>query len=172
MLSFNLLFLQKARRKLTHSESLRLSRLNVTGRRPGGDYISVLDIDSPGSDGLYGLRQLRTVGYRGANGDGGLDLCGFDVEILAENRLRFWMVNHRPFVGARGDFLDAVKLGANSTIDVFEVKRGGSEMLHVRTFADEAITTPNNIAVDGQGGFLTTNDKSAKGLSIGSELTE
>ena len=70
-----------------------------------------------------------------------------------------------------GSFLDAVKLGANSTIDVFEVSWGGSAMVHVQTMADGAIATPNNVALDGYGGFLVTKDKSAKGSSTVSLLT-
>lgn len=89
-----------------------MSKLNVSGRRPGGDYVSVLDIDEPGADGLFGLRQLKLRGYEGATGDGSLDLHGFDVEILDGSTLRFWMINHRPPVDGDGRYLDAVKLGA------------------------------------------------------------
>ena len=141
-----------------------MSKLNVSGRRPGGDYVSVLDIDEPGADGLFGLRQLKPSGYTGATGDGSLDLHGFDVEVLDEATLRFWMINHRPPVDEHGKFLDAVKLGANSTVEVFDVARGTDEMVHVRTIASEAIATPNKLAATGVGGFVVTNDHSHKGL--------
>ena len=140
--------------------------MNVSGRTPGGDYVSVLNVDDPGTDGLYGLRQLKPVGYVGADGDETLDLHGFDVEILNEEKLRFWLINHRPPVDTNKKFLDAVALGANSTVEVFEVTRGSSEMVHVKTIAEIAIDTPNKLAVTGNNGFIVTNDKSAKGRKL------
>ena len=124
--------------------------------------ISALKIDEPGDDGLFGLRQMRTIGYEGAVGDGTLDTLGFDVEVMSDSRLRFWMVNYRPPVDQNRRYLDAVKLGANATVDVFELTRGSDLMVHVKTFADAAIARPNRVAATGDGGFVVTNDKSTK----------
>ena len=143
-----------------------VSKLNVSGRTPGGDYVSVLNIDDPGTDGLFGLHQLKPTGYIGAIGDGTLDLHGFDVEVVNSEKLRFWMINHRPPVDADKRYLDATKVGANSTVEVFEVTRGSDEMVHIKTIADKAIDTPNKLAATGNGGFVMTNDKSSKGRKL------
>ena len=70
-------------------------KLNVSARR-GSNWVSVLDIDHPRSDGLYGLRKVKI----GDSFTGDLDLHGFDVkEVTSTNDngvLRFWMINHRP----------------------------------------------------------------------------
>lgn len=145
-----------------------MSKLNVSGRRPGADHVAVLDVDTPGVDGLFGVRRLGVRGYEGAVGDGSLDLHGFDVEVVdAGSRLRFWMINHRPPVGeVEGRYLDAGKVGANSTVEVFDLLRGGEgveEMVHVRTVASKVVATPNKLAATGEGGFVVTNDHSGKG---------
>lgn len=130
-----------------------------TGRRS----YSVLKIDEPGEDGLFGLHILKTVGYKGLTSSAEtLDLHGFDVEALDDSRLRFWMVNHRPPVDEKNIALDANKLGANSTIEVFEVTRGSSEMIHVSTISNEVIATPNKVAAVGDGGVLISNDHNIK----------
>lgn len=141
-----------------------MSKLNVSGRRPGGDHVSVLEVDEPGPDGLFGVRRLKVRGYGGANGNGSLDLHGFDVEVGdGGSRLRFWMVNHRPPVDAEGRFLNAGRVGANSTVEVFDVERGGGEMVYVRTIASAVVATPNKVAATGDGGVVVTNDHSHKG---------
>ena len=143
-----------------------VDKLNASGRGPTG-YISVLNVDEPGVDGLFGLRQLRPTGFKAASAtsDGSLELHGFDVEVLDDSTLRFWLINHRPPITEVGILLDAKKVGANSTVEVFDVTRGKDEMRHVKTVASEAIFTPNKLAATGDGGFLITNDKSAKGQS-------
>ena len=141
-----------------------VTKLNVTGRQPGGDYVSVLNVDNPGEDGMFGLYQMKISGYKGAIGDGALDLHGFDVEVVDNTRLKFWMINHRPPVDVQGNLLDAAKLGSNSTVEVFEVTRGSDEMVHIKTIADESVYTPNKLAATGDGGFIVTNDKSSKGM--------
>ncbi len=143
----------------THS----VSKLNSSSTRYGGDHISVLRIDEPGDDGLFGLHQLKTVGYEAVTEDGSLDAHGFDVEIMSDSSLRFWMINHRPPVDQNNRVLDATKLGANSTIEVFEVTRGSDEMVHLKTISHKAIATPNNLAATGDGGIFFTNDHSSKG---------
>ena len=127
------------------------------------DRISVLDIDTPGSDGLFNVRQLKpTGGYSGVAGDGVLRLHGFDVEVVDDSTLRFFLVNHRVPVVTKGKPLDADKVGANSTVEVFEVKRGSDDMKYIKTIFDSNIYTPNNIAAMGDGGFVVTNDHSRK----------
>ena len=148
-----------------------VGRYNVSGRRRGGAVISVLDADRPGDDGLFGLRQLKAVGYEGANGDGSLDTVGFDVEVLDEDTLRLRIVNIGPPVDKNQQYVDASKAGGNATIEVFEVKRGSNEMRHLTTIMSDAIQTPNKPAASGDGGFLVTNDMSGKlGLRKGFDL--
>jgi hypothetical protein len=137
-----------------------MGELNVSARALGGDHISVLDIDRPGSDGLFGLRKLRKEGFSG--GDGTLALVGFDAAALDSNTLRFWLVNVAPAVGPDGAYLDAKRTGANATIEIFDVMRGGNAMVHVDTVISDAVYSPNKVAVSENGGFLVTNDHSAK----------
>ncbi|KAE9372007.1 calcium-dependent phosphotriesterase [Stipitochalara longipes BDJ] len=139
-----------------------IASFNISGRRPGGSELMALNIDAPGTDGLFGMHSIKSVGYDGATGDRTLDLLGFDVENVDAATLRFWFVNHRPPVDANKNYLDATKVGANSTIDVFDLKRGKDEMVHVKTVLDPEIKTPNNIAVMSDGSFVVTNDHSSK----------
>lgn len=95
------------------------------------------------------MRSIKPVGYEGATGDGTLDLLGFDVEIVDASTLRFWLINQRPPVDGNRKLIDAIKIGANSTIDLFDSKRGKNTMVHVKTVADPAIWSPNKIAAMG-----------------------
>jgi len=146
-----------------------IASFNVSGRRPGGSELMALNIDAPGTDGLFGMHGIKSVGYDGATGDGTLDMLGFDVESVDAATLRFWFVNHRPSVDADKKLLDATVVGANSTIDVFDLKRGKDEMAHVKTVSDPEVKTPNNIAVMPDGSFVVTNDHSSKGKMLRSE---
>lgn len=133
------------------------SKFNVSARSQT-DHIAVLNIDQPGSDGLYGLHKLKVGGYLGD-----LDLHGFDVRRI-EGRLRFWLINHRPPVHpTTGEFLDAWVVGANSTIEIFDLDDASETLEHVKTIANDAIISPNNLAVDKDGlGIVITNDRNAK----------
>jgi hypothetical protein len=123
------------------------------------DHVSVLNIDKPGKDGMYGLHKLEITGnYRSATGGQDIDLNGFDIEVLSGSRLRFWMVNNRPAVDDAGAFLDASKVGANSTIEIFEHKRGSKKLEFVKTIWSEAVPAPNNVAASGDGSVFVTND--------------
>jgi hypothetical protein len=118
-----------------------------------------LSIDQPGPDRLYGLHKLEVGdGYQGD-----LDLHGFDVRDLGE-KLRFWLINHKPPVEATtGKPLDAKIVGANSTVEIFDLNKGSTRLEHVRTVASDAIISPNDLAVDDDGvGFLITNDHNTK----------
>lgn len=140
-----------------------LSRLNASGRASDGDYVSILHIDEPGDDGLFGLSQLKPIGVEFATEKEILGLHGFDVEATDDSKLKFWLINHRAPVDANEKLLDAAKLGANSTVEEFEVVRGSNEMRRISTVANGLIATPNKLAATGDGGFLITNDHSGKG---------
>ncbi|KAF4629818.1 hypothetical protein G7Y89_g8324 [Cudoniella acicularis] len=139
-----------------------MGKLNISARRPQGSELMALNIDSPGPDGFFDLRKITPENYVGALGDKLLDLVGFDVEIVDSSTLRFWLINQRPPVDENGKLLDAQKIGANFTIDVFELKRGKRTMRHIKTVADPDIYSPNNIALLGEGKFVVTNDYSGK----------
>jgi hypothetical protein len=85
-----------------------MSRLNISGRRPGGSELMALDIDFP-EDRLFGMHGIKTIGYEGAAGDGTLDLVGFDVEVVDAQTLRFWLINQRPPVDENRNYLNAQK---------------------------------------------------------------
>lgn len=106
---------------------------------------------------------LKTAGYKGLTSSAEtLDIHGFDVKALNDSRLSFWIINHRPPVDEKNIVLDANKLGANSTIEVFEVSRGSSEIIHVSTISNKVIATPKRVAAVGDGGVLMSNDYNIK----------
>jgi len=123
----------------------------------------MLHVDERGADGLFGLHRMQTAGYDGATGDGTVDTVGFDVEVVGNSKLRFWIVNDRPPIDDNGQLLDAHKVGANGTVELFESERGSDRLVHLKTFSDRALATPNKPAAVGNGAFLVTNDKSGKG---------
>jgi hypothetical protein len=138
---------------------------NTSGRNLE-DHVSVLNIDQPGADGLFGVRKLKTAGYEGATGDQSLDVLGLDAERLSNGAVRLWLVNMRPSVDESKALVDQSAVGANSTVEVFDVQPGSDEMVHVRTVADRSTWSLNNLALDGEGGFYYTNDRSSKGIRI------
>jgi arylesterase/paraoxonase len=143
-----------------------MTRLNNSGRSKT-DHFSVLSLDTPGADGLHNLRTLKTSGYSGTRGDNVLDLHGFDVDVIGGNALRLWAVNHRPPLDpVTGSEVDAAIVGANSTVEVFEIERHGDTLQHIETYADALIQTPNRVTPTGENGFVMTNDKSVKGKYI------
>lgn len=131
---------------------------NASGRT-GGDHIVVLDIDQPGADGLHGLHELKFS----ADFEGDLSLHGFDVKRFGD-KLRFWLINHRPHVDQEtGELLDPLVMGANSTIEVFDLAAESTTLSHIKTIVSDALITPNNLAVDAEGnGFVVSNDHSDK----------
>lgn len=136
--------------------------MNAKGRRLSGSELIALDIDYPGSDGLFNLRAIKPVGYSGATGNDTLDLLGFDAQILDGDTIQFYLINQRPPIGAFNNVIDASNIGANNTIEVFETRRGENEMRHLRTIWSGALHTPNRVAALGGGTFLVTNDHSVK----------
>jgi hypothetical protein len=77
-------------------------------------------------------------------------------------RLRFWLINNRPPIDSDGSPLDATKVGANPTIEVFEHTIGSKTLEFVKTIFSDRIITPNGLAADGQGGVFVTNDHDYK----------
>lgn len=133
------------------------------------DHISVLDIDHLGLDGLYNLRTLKiTGGYRSSTGGKEIDVHGIDIESISPTRLRFWMVNYGPAIDSNGNHLDPKKVGANSTIEVFEHEKGSENLEWVRTIFSKAVFTPNSLVATGDGGVLVTNDHDSKTGAVSS----
>lgn len=141
----------------------------MSGRTPNGHFVA-LNIDSPGLDGNYGATKLQITGnYLGPAGLKDIDPNGFDVEILPNNRLRFWMTNLRPPVDAiSGELVDATNIGANATIESFELVRGEDTLKWTGTFGanDGVVHSPNKVAADLNGGFVVSNDHSTPSRSF------
>lgn len=118
----------------------------MSGRTPNGRFIA-LNIDSPGLDGNYGASRLKITGdYLGPAGSKAIDPNGFDVEILPNSRLRFWMTNFRPPMDSvSGEYLDATKVGANATVESFELIRGENTLQWTGTFGANSgvVHSPN-----------------------------
>lgn len=110
------------------------------------------------------LQWMKTENFSGNNGDGTFNLHGFDIRPDPETgTLRILLVNHRPPIDPlSGAPLDAVTLGANSTIELFHTRVGSVSMKHIKTYADPAIQTPNQVAWVNDDDFLFTNDHSTK----------
>jgi len=70
-----------------------------------------------------------------------------------------YAVNHRPPEPAA----DADKVGADSVVEIFKTRIGGSVLDHVRTVRNERVVTPNDLVgrPDGKG-FWVSNDHSTK----------
>lgn len=139
-----------------------MDKLNATGRRAGGSELIALDIDYPGADGLFNMRAIKPVGFTGATGDGTFDLLGFDGQILDGDTIQFYLINQRPPLGAFNNIIDASNIGANTTIEVFETRRGEDQMRHLRTIWSTALLTSNRVAALEGGAFLVTNDHSVR----------
>ncbi|KAJ5969480.1 hypothetical protein N7501_005728 [Penicillium viridicatum] len=117
------------------------SKLNISARSRT-DHIAVLNIDQPGSDGLYGLHKLKSV---------------------VISAIWICMDLSPPVDPTTGEFLDARAVGANSTIEIFDLDGTAETLEYVKTIASHAIISPNNLAVDQDGlGFVVTNDRNAK----------
>lgn len=80
-----------------------------------------------------------TGDYQSATGGKDFDVLGIDIEVLPNDRLRFWMVNDRPPVDESGNLMDATKVGANSTIESFELSRGSSNLEYVKTVLSDSV---------------------------------
>ncbi|TGO39589.1 hypothetical protein BHYA_0051g00300 [Botrytis hyacinthi] len=137
-------------------------RLNISGRGVA-DRIGILDTRGEGSLESR-LQWMTTENFSGNNGDGTFNLHGFDIRPDPKTgTLRILLINHRPpFDPLTGTTLDAVTLGANSTIELFHTQVGSVSMKHIKTYADPAIQTPNQVAWVNDDDFVFTNDHSQK----------
>jgi hypothetical protein len=108
------------------------------------------------------MRTIKPVGYDGPTGHGTFDSIGFDAEVVDSKTLRFFITNQRPPVDEQKNFLDAEALGANTTVEVFEMIRGQSEMRHVQTVSSPAVIAANRPAALGGGAFVVSNDHGTK----------
>lgn len=119
-----------------------------------------MNIDNPSTSGAYTYRVLKTPGFSGVNGDGRIHVVGMTGSSSADGvDIRLWLINARPSVDAEtGEVLDNAVVGGNSTIEVFSTHPDADDMVHVKTYANPQIATPNNVAVMEDGGFFFTND--------------
>jgi hypothetical protein len=95
----------------------RIEKLNVSGRGMN-DRMAILDTRASGPVSQR-LKWMDLVDFPGINGDGTINLQGFDVHVGDDDppTLRMLLVNNRPFLDpVTGALLDATKLGANATI--------------------------------------------------------
>lgn len=136
-----------------------ISQLDVTGRRPAGSEFIAIDIDSFGTNNFFSYRTIMPKGTYGAKGDAILDTVGFTGEHIDDATIHFYFPNVAPY---HGSFFDAKEIGANATVEVFELKRGNDEMKHLRTVHSPAVWSPNRPAALGNGDFLVTNDHGVK----------
>jgi len=130
-----------------------LSLLNASGRSQE-DYIATYDPQNSR------ITRLAVSGL-----PQGLSVHGMDVVPSASNHkeLFVYLVNHQPFIGK-----DSRKFGANSTIEIFKTKIGGSTLTHLRTVHNPVILTPNDIVGSPDGkSFYFTNDAGAKTGLVG-----
>lgn len=138
-----------------------MDHLNVSGRGVK-DRLVVLDARGTGSLESR-MRSLQPENFSGTNGDGILNLHGFDIWEDSKQTLHILLINHRPPLDpVTGKLLDAAVVGANSTIELFETTSGASSMRHVKTYHHDSIQTPNRVAWVSDEEFVFTNDHSAK----------
>lgn len=139
-----------------------IDALDVSGR-PNTDYVAILDTKATGPIASK-ITTVKPTSYTGT-----LNLHGISVyEIPAKSAelkptLRIFLNNHRPPIDpVTKTVLDATKVGANSTFELFETTLGEGRMRHIRTYVGEAIRTPNRPAAVGPDSFVFTNDHKTK----------
>jgi arylesterase/paraoxonase len=139
----------------------RMDHLNASGR---GLTDRIVILDTRGTGPLASrIRPLTPQDFSGVNGDGTLNLHGLDIWEDSDHKLHILLINHRPpFDPITGQPLDTARVGANSTIELFEAAAEASTMHHIRTYHHDSIHTPNNIAWVSKDAFLFTNDHSSK----------
>jgi hypothetical protein len=77
------------------------------------------------------------------------------------NTLFVYLVNHRPQRCAQQG--KEPELGADSVIELFKTTVGGNSLVHVKTFKDSVIYTPNDITGSPDGdSFFFTNDSPSR----------
>lgn len=140
----------------------RVNHLNASGRSLV-DRIAVLDTRGPGLLASR-IKWLTIENFSGINGDGTLNLHGFDVRADRHTgTLRIVLINHRPPIEpVTGKLLDATKIGANSTMEIFQTSVGSDSMRHIRTIADPLIVAPNRVQWVSDDAFMYSNDHNTK----------
>jgi len=136
-----------------------------TSARSLKDRIAILNTRGPGPLASR-LQWMNVENFSGNNGDGTFNLHGFDIIPDPESgsdTLRFLLINQRPSLDpVTGISLNATKVGANSTVELFESRIGSGTMRYVKTYASPMIQTPNRVAWVKHDAFLFTNDHGAK----------
>lgn len=130
-----------------------LDRFNVS--RPDLDYVATYDP-------ITGA--VTRLSLSGPLSPEGISLHGMDVvpSLDDPSLLYVYLVNHRIPVSA-----DPRKVGADSTIEVFQTLTGSTTLEHVRTFHDPGvIVTPNDVvgSPDGQSIYFTNDHKLKTGF--------
>ncbi|PWN52209.1 calcium-dependent phosphotriesterase [Violaceomyces palustris] len=135
-----------------------VDNLDLQGR-PTTDYFAILDTKAQGPISSR-IKKISPSLYHDS-----LNVHGFDVHVVPtasseiKPTLRIFAVNHRPPIDPlTHTALDPHKVGANSTVELFETTLGESKMRHIRTYAFPEIRTPNMPAAVGPDSFLVTND--------------
>ncbi|KAL9949017.1 hypothetical protein D7B24_002749 [Verticillium nonalfalfae] len=138
------------------------------------DAIVALDLDLPHLD-ASSVRVLKTEGYTGTAGDRLLNLVGFtgfESTEKGEDKITLFAVNNRPPLDLRTGKpnINPGQVGANSTIEVFETSAGAASLKHIRTYANDAIATPNRVAALAKDLFYFTNDHGQDKVGIKHQL--
>lgn len=140
------------------------------------DAIVAMQIDEP-VDGSFEYRTLQTPAFAGTAGDGLLSIVGIsgvDVHAEGEDRVELFLVNHRPSLDPEtgAPSKDQSSTGGNATVEHFEIRGSrAEEMTHLRTWADDAIATPNRPAVAEDRGFYVTNSHGSHKVGLSSKLS-
>ncbi|KAJ3505044.1 hypothetical protein NLJ89_g7624 [Agrocybe chaxingu] len=128
-----------------------VSRLNASGAS-FDDYVATYD---PKTSRITRLKIEKFTSPRG------LSLHGMDIIPSSSDpsELFVYLVNHRPPLGD----LEAREVGADSAIEIFKTRLGGTTLTHMRTVEDPIIITPNDVigSCDGKS-FYFTNDHGEK----------
>ena len=141
-----------------------IQRLNVSGRSLE-DKIIALDIDKAVGIG-FEYRVLDTESFPAE-----LHLVGL-TGVDRDDHVDLYLINNKPFVDpTTAAPADAMREGANSTIEHFKVNPDAEEVQFVKTYAHPQITTPNNIATLGDGSFYFTNDHGENKIGIGHHIS-
>lgn len=120
-------------------------------------------IDQPLKSGGFKMHPIQPTDYGVGPGDGKLDLAGFDVELLDDSSThRFWLINQRPPYDENGVLLDARKHGHNTSIDVYEHRKGDPKMKFIARGWSPRLHSANKIAFVGDNNFVVTNERSSK----------
>lgn len=110
--------------------------------------------------------KVKLANFPGLFGEGSFTSHGFGVwqDPSDANKIRLFLVNHRPSIDYAngGVYLDNAKVGANSTIEIFETILGSDVAEHVRTYVHPLIRTPNDVEPAGPDSFYVSNDHHVK----------